>query len=31
MLSALIIYSYFPKKPSINTINKIIDENRLIA
>lgn len=31
MLAALITYSYFPKKPSINTINDIIDKNRLIA
>lgn len=31
MLAALITYSYFPKKPSINNINDIIDQNRLIA
>ena len=31
MLSALAVYSFFDKKPSINTIKDIIDEDRLVA
>ena len=31
MLSALADYSFFDKKPSINTIKDIIDEDRLVA
>ena len=31
ILSALAAYSFFDKKPSINTYSDIIDEDRLIA
>ena len=31
MLSALADYSFFDKKPSINTIKDIIDEDSLVA
>ena len=31
MLSALAAYSFFDKKPSINTIKDIIDEDRFVA